>query len=59
MDTPPLDDPPIALEERLSRFSGRPQQTLQNSKRKIKPFTSPTPSTTNATTTANVPDRPL
>ena len=56
---PPLDNPPRRTRGMSITFLRGPQQTLQNSKRNNKPFASPTPSTKNATTTANVPDRPL
>ena len=56
---PPLDDPPRRTRGTSITFLQGPQQTLQNSKRKNESFTPPTPSTMNATTTANILDRPL
>ena len=51
--------PPIALEERLTRFLFSAQQTLQDAERQNKPLATSTSRPMNATTTANVSYRPV
>ena len=51
--------PPIALEERLTRFSSALSKTFQDATRQNKPITSPTSRPTNVTTTTNVSHRSM
>ena len=59
MDTPTLDNPSRRTGGTSIMFLHGSQQTVQNTQRQNKLFTTPTTSATNAATTTDIPYRPM